>query len=205
MLFNDRRDVGEPQGGHEMSVQDADLLRRLHAYLDTVEQRLQQGQGWLIFNSAQERGDRIVRLLLGRLNHYRPFFSFYHLPWRDFALHAYVSAVALPRDAPSVEGDGDDSRRRREFAIASSVADATTRQLTSADLVVLSNIAPAQPHEALALARTAVERAAGRRAIVALTRHDPWSLAAAFETADPSGTTWRHFYGVMRQTSLIAH
>ncbi len=205
MRFNDRHGAGHLQREPELSVQDTDLLKRLNAYLDTLEQHLQQGQGWLIFNSAQRRGDRIVRLLLERLALYRPFFSFYHLPWRDFALHAYVSAIALPRDASSVEEDGDDSPRRREFAIASSVANATALQLAHADLVILSNIAPAQPHETIALTRTAVERAAGGRAVIALTRHDPWSLAEAFEAADPSGTTWRHFYGTMQQTSLIAH
>ena len=71
-----------------LSTQDTDLLGRLSVYFDSLEQRLQAGQGWLIFNSGSDRGARIVRFILGRLNLYRPFVSFYHLPWRDFALHA---------------------------------------------------------------------------------------------------------------------
>lgn len=189
---------------HGVSVQDADLLGRLNLYFDHLDQRLEQGQGWLIFNSSRDRGARIVRLLLERLDDYRPFVSLYHVPWRDFALHAYISTVALPRDASLIEDDDADSSRRREFSIASQVANATAFQLAYADLVILSNIDPAQPHETIALTQTTVERAAHHRAIIALTSHDPWSLAEAFGAADPSGTTWRHFFGAMQESSLIA-
>lgn len=191
--------------GHSLSVQDGDLLARLNVYFDQLDQRLQQGQGWLIFNSSRDRGARLVRLILQRLDLYRPFVSLYHLPWRDFALHAYVSTIALPRDASLVERDEAGSPRRREFTIASNVASATTSQLINADLVILSNIAPVREHETLALCQTAVERAARRRAVIALTGHDPWSLASAFDAADPTGTTWRHFYAAMQETSCIAH
>lgn len=191
--------------GRRLPVQDADLLARLNAYFDNLNQSLEQGQGWLIFNSGRDRGARILRLMLERLDLYRPFISLYHLSWRDFALHAYVSSVALPRDASLIEREQGDSSHRREFAIASNVATATAFQLTFADLVILSNIDPSQLHETIALSQTAVERAARRRAVIALTRHDPWSLAGAFNAGDPTGTTWRHFYSAMRDTSLIAH
>lgn len=195
-------------GRDTVSVQDADLLARLNHYFDTLDHRLKHGQGWLIFNSARDRGARIVRHILERLAPHRPFFSSYHLPWRDFALHAYVSTVALPQDAQlleAAEANGTAGARRREFTIATNVANATALQLASADVVVLSNIAPANLHEALVLSQTAVERAAGHRALIALTGHDPWSLAGAFDAADPSGTTWRRFYEAMHRTSFIAH
>lgn len=188
-----------------VSVQDVDLLGRLNDYFDHLEQRLAQGHGWLIFNNSRERGARILRLLLSRLEGYRPFVSLLHLPWRDFALHAYISTIALPRDASLVAEETEDSARRREFVIASSVANATAFQLHHADLVILSNLAPAKLHETLMLSQTAVERAARRRAVIALTEHDPWSLAEAFGAADPTGTTWRHFYQTMRESSSIAH
>src|SRR5438105_206325 len=105
--------------GGGVSIQDADLLVRLNSYFDHLEQRLDQGQGWLIFNSSRERGARILRLLLARLDGYRPFVSLLHLPWRDFALHAYISTVALPRDASLVAEEEEGSARKREFAIAS--------------------------------------------------------------------------------------
>src|SRR3712207_823294 len=95
----------------DLSTQDVDLLGRLTIYFDTLEDRLRQGQGWLIFNSGSDRGARIVAFILGRLNEYRPYFSYYHLPWRDFALHAYVSTVELPKDAPLLEQDRSEERR----------------------------------------------------------------------------------------------
>ncbi len=191
--------------GDDVSIQDVDLLARLNAYFDRLDDRLEHGQGWLIFNSSRERGARILRLLMARLDGYRPFVSHCHLPWRDFALHAYISTIALPRDAAVVEEEGAGSARKREFAIASGVMNATTFQLQHADLVILSNLNPATAHETLVLSQTAVERAARRRAIIALTAHDPWSLSDAFESADPTGTTWQHFYGAMQGNSLIAH
>jgi hypothetical protein len=191
--------------GDGVSIQDSDLLVRLNGYFDHLEQRLEQGQGWLIFNRSRERGARILRLLLTRLEGYRPFVSLLHLPWRDFALHAYISTVTLPRTASLVAEEEDGSARKREFAIASGVANATAFQLAHADLVILSNLNPAKLHETLLLSQTAVERVARRRAIIALTEHDPWSLSAAFDAADPTGTTWQHFYGAMRGSSLIAN
>ena len=191
--------------GDDVSLQDMDLLARLNAYFDHLDDRLEHGQGWLIFNSSRERGARILRLLLARLDGYRPFVSHCHLPWRDFALHAYISTVALPRDAALVEEEAEGSARKREFAIASGVANATTFQLRHADLVILSNVKPATLQETLILSQTAVERAERRRAIIALTEHDPWSLSGASGAADPTGTTWQHFYGAMQGTSLIAH
>ncbi len=198
-------------GGRSVPVQDTDLLGRLNAYFDDLEGRLQQGQGWLIFNSSRGRGARILRLMLQRLDPYRPFISLHHMTWRDFAIHAYVSTIALPRDAALREGASAPESglvlgsREREFAIASNVTNAAAFQLTHADLLILSNIAPAQLHEAIVLSQTAVDRAAHRRAVIALTEHDPWSLAEAFNAADQTGTTWRHFHDAMHQTSLIAH
>ena len=147
-------------------VQDVDLLGRLNAYFDHLDQQLAHGRGWLIFDNSRERGARILRLLLSRLEGYRPFVSLLHLPWRDFALHAYISTIALPRDASLLDAATDEGVRRREFGIASSVANATTFQLQFADLVILSNLAPAKLHEALMLSQTAVERTARRRAII---------------------------------------
>ena len=191
--------------GGGVPVQDADLLVRLNGYFDHLEQRLDQGQGWLIFNSSRERGARILRLLLARLEGYRPFVSLLHLPWRDFALHAYVSTVALPRASSLIAREEAGSARKREFGIPSGLANATTFQLAHADLVILSSLNPTKLHETILLSQTAVERTARRRAVIALTEHDPWSLSEAFGAADPTGATWHQFYDAMRGSRLIAH
>ena len=191
--------------GGDVSIQDVDLLTRLNAYFDHFEERIAHGQGWLIFNSSRERGARILRLIQTHLERYRPFISHCHLPWRDFALHTYMSTIVLPRDAAQVDAEAADSERKREFAIASGVANATTFQLQYADLLILSNLNPTSAHETLALSQTVVERAAKRRAVIALTAHDPWSLATAFTAAEPTGTAWQQFYSTMRGSSLVAH
>lgn len=188
-----------------LSVQDADLLGRLSAYCDRLDQRLEQGQGWLIFNSSRDRGARILRLLLTRIEEYRALFNLCHLPWRDFALHAYISAVELPREAAQADDPAAPPPLRRERDLATTITSATEVQLKYADLLILSNLHPTQLHETIALSQTAMTRASRHRAIIALTEHDPWTLSDAFERADPTGTTWQHFYTAMRESSYIAH
>lgn len=188
-----------------VNVQDADLLVRLSTYCDQLGQRLAQGQGWLIFNSSRERGARILRLLLARLHAYEPALALYHLPWRDFALHTYISTVTLPQDAALIATEAAGSARRREYDLATGVANATAFQIAHADLLILSALNPATLYEACAISQAAVARVAERRTTIVLTAHDPWTLARAFTSADPSGTTWQRFYEAMHSANLIAH
>lgn len=188
-----------------VDVQDADLLVRLNTYCDHLEQRLAQGQGWLIFNSSRERGARILRLLLTRLHAYEPALAFYHLPWRDFALHTYISTITLPQEATLIATEAAGSTRRREYDLATGVANATAFQIAHTDLLILSALNPATLQETVAVSQAAIARVAQRRATIALTAHDPWTLARAFTSADPTGSTWQHFYAAMHSASLIAH
>ena len=188
-----------------ISVQDTDLLSRLNNYCDHLEARLEQGQGWLIFNSTPERGTRILRLLSSRLSGHGSTLDFFHLPWRDFALHTYISTVTLPQDAALIATEAEGSPRRREYTLATGVANATAFQIAHAELLVLSGVNPANQTEALALSQATVNRVARHRATIALTPHDPWSLAGAFNAADSTGTAWTQFYEGMRRASLIAH
>jgi hypothetical protein len=188
-----------------IGVQDTDLLSRLNNYCDHLGQRLEQGQGWLIFNSAHDRGARILRLLASRLGGYGPTLDFCHLPWRDFALHTYISTVTLPQDAALIATEEEGSQRRREYTLATGVTNATAFQIAHADLLVLSGINPTTLPEVLALSQATSNRIARHRATIALTAHDPWSLARAFNEADSTGTTWTQFYEAMRRASLIAH
>lgn len=188
-----------------VSVQDADLLVRMNVYCDQLEHRLAQGQGWLIFNSSRERGARILRLLLARLHGYEPTLTFYHLPWRDFALHTYISTFTLPQEAPLIASEAAGSTRRREYELATGVANATAFQIAHADLLILSALNPATLSETVAVSQAAITRVAQRRATIVLTAHDPWTLAQTFTDADPTGTTWQHFYTSMHSANLIAH
>jgi len=120
-----------------ISVQDTDLLSRLNNYCDHLGQRLAQGQGWLIFNSAPARGARILRLLSSRLGGFGPTLDFCHLSWRDFALHTYISTVTLPQDAALIATEEAGSPRRREYTLATGVTNATAFQIAHADLLVL--------------------------------------------------------------------
>ena len=73
-----------------VSVQDRDLLGRLTQYFVSIDARIKEGQGWLIFNAGRDRAARIVRFMQDRLAERRPFLSYYVVPWRDFALNAYM-------------------------------------------------------------------------------------------------------------------
>jgi hypothetical protein len=188
-----------------VGVQDTDLLSRLNNYCDHLGQRLEQGQGWLIFNSSRERGARILQLLASRLGAHSPTLDSCHLPWRDFALHTYISTVTLPRDAALIATEEEGSVRRREYTLATGVANATAFQIAHADLLILSAINPTTLPEVLALSQATATRTARHRATIALTAHDPWTLARAFHEGDPTGTTWAQFYEAMRRSSLIAH
>jgi len=77
-------------------LQDRDLLLRLSLYFDAFEHRLRQGQGWFIFNAAGGRSHRIARFIQHRVTDDYPDVSAFVVPWRDFALSAYVNEVGLP-------------------------------------------------------------------------------------------------------------
>src|SRR5947208_821786 len=85
-----------------VSVQDRDLLVRLNGYFAVLESRIKEGQGWLIFNANRARAARITKFMLDRLVEHRPFVSYYFVPWRDFALNAYMVRVELPSN-PAIE------------------------------------------------------------------------------------------------------
>ena len=101
------RTIGEARmADHETLVelapiQDRDLLQRLSLYFDAVENRLRQGEGWLIFNASNRRSRRIAGFIQQRLSEHRPPVSYFLMPWRDFALSAFVTEVGMPSLAPS--------------------------------------------------------------------------------------------------------
>src|SRR5579863_5928667 len=108
--------------GENVTVQDRDLLGRLSAYFDSIDLRLREGQGWVIFNADRRRAARISRFIGDRLREYRPLVSSYLVPWRDFALNAYMLKVELaPGQAPTAV-ERADPRQVQEYAIAGRVS-----------------------------------------------------------------------------------
>lgn len=79
-------------------VQDRDLLLRLSLYFDAFER---QGEGWFIFNADGKRGKRISTFIERRFDDGGDVDACM-MPWRDFALSAYVREVGLPELAPKV-------------------------------------------------------------------------------------------------------
>jgi hypothetical protein len=182
-------------------MQDRDLLQRLSVYFDAVDTRIRQGQGWFIFNAGAGRSRRISIFIQRRLAEHTPPVSHYMMPWRDFALSAYVTQEALPGLAPSV---AIDARIRDEFDLAARVTTQTWTQMLSTDLLVLIGLKPASRHEADLLDRTLASRHDQRLPTILMTPVMPQQLAAELETADPAAFYWDRIFQRMYDTSLVA-
>ena len=184
-----------------ISVQDRDLLTRLSQYFDTVQMRLREGQGWLIFNADRQRGSRVTQFIAERIAEYRPLLSYYHLPWRDFALDAYITNVELAaKDQEQIEDD----QVKQEYKIADRVSREIRYHMLYCDLLVLTGIAPSHVHEALHLDRIVEQRHDRKMASILMTPRMPGELAEDLRTMDPSGKLWERFFQRMYATSLIA-
>src|SRR5688500_1073586 len=126
-------------------IQDRDLLQRMSLYFDAVDHRLRHGEGWLIFNASSRRARRIAGFIQHRLTEHRPPVSYFVMPWRDFALSAFVTEVGLPSLAPVV---ATDTRARAEFDLAARVTSSTWTQMLSTDLLVVIGCKPTERREA---------------------------------------------------------
>ncbi len=185
-------------------VQDRDLLQRLSLYFDAFDTRLRQGQGWFIFNAAPGRSARIAAFIQHRLGELDSDVSSYVMPWRDFALSAYVHEVGLPKLAPAVEEEVVDAKARREYELATQITRNTYDQMIKTDLLVLIGLKPAHRHEARLLDQTIDDRYRRRLATILLTPDMPQELEAEFQTVDPTRTYWERLFRRMYETSLVA-
>lgn len=187
-----------------VSVQDRDLLGRLTIYFDHIDLRLREGQGWLIFNADRNRSRRLTGFIGDRLREYRPLVSFFLVPWRDFALNAYMLKVELVVNAPPVPAVADE-RQQKEYAIAGRVTQDMYYQMCYCDLLVLAGVAPSYPHELGYLDQVIFERYRNRRASILITPHTPQGLEADFESLGTAGKEgWKRFFGQLYDTCLIA-
>jgi len=185
-------------------LQDRDLLLRLSLYFDAFEHRLRQGQGWFIFNAGGGRSQRIATFIEHRVSEHAPAVDAYLMPWRDFALSAYVNEVGLPELVPPAETGSDDPIAKREYEVARFVTDETCERLKFSDLLVLTGLKPHHWHEATFLDRMLDERYRNRLATILLTPDMPTELQAEFESLDPSKTFWPRLFQRMYETSLVA-
>jgi hypothetical protein len=182
-------------------IQDRDLLQRMSLYFDAVEHRLRQGAGWLIFNAGGRRSGRIASFIQHRLAEHTPPVSYFLMPWRDFALSAFVTDVGLPSLAPAVASD---ARARAEFDLAARVTSSTWTRMLSTDLLVVVGCKPSHRHEADLLDRTLQNRQAQRLATILLTPVMPQQLEAELETVAPEQHYWESIFGRMYETGLVA-
>lgn len=185
-------------------LQDRDLLLRLSLYFDALEQRLRQGQGWFIFNASDTRSTRIATFIQERIAEHRQSVSAYMLPWRDFAINAYVNEVGLPELTPPEPGKFADTRAKAGYDVAVHVNATTNDALMFSDLLVLTGLKPNHWHEATFLDRMIDERYRKRLATILVTPDLPNELEAEFRLFDPTSTFWPRLFQRMYETSLVA-
>jgi hypothetical protein len=150
------------------------------------------------------RSKRIAGFIQDRLSEHRSTVTAYMLPWRDFAINAYVSEVGLSELAPASEGENADQRAKVGYDVARHVSAATNDLLMFSDLLVLTGLKPNHWHEATFLDRMIDERYRKRLATILVTPDLPNELEAEFRTVDPSSTFWPRLFQRMYETSLVA-
>jgi hypothetical protein len=188
----------------EAPVQDQDLLLRLNQYFDVLDQRLRHGQGWFIFNASGSRLSRIASFIAAKLAQDHATINAFQVPWRDFALNAYVHEVGLNEIGPRNDGTFATDHQRHEFELARLVTDATRERLLYSDMLVLVGMKPSTLPEASFLDQMIDERYRNRLSTILLTGAMPEGLQAEINGVDPSGTLWTRLFGRMYETSLVA-
>ncbi len=184
-------------------LQDRDLLQRLNLYFDGLDSRLRQGQGWFIFNAPARRSGRITAFIQRRIGESRPEVSAMVMPWRDFALNAYVTEIGLPALAPAAAEPGS-GQAKAGYDLAARLSRDTFESMVRTDILVLVGLEPAHPHEARLLDQTIDGRYQQKLATILLTPAMPQELEAGFETVDPSRPYWDRLFQRMYETSLVA-
>jgi hypothetical protein len=185
-------------------LQDKDLLQRLSVYFDGFHNRLRQGQGWFIFNAPGGRANRITSFIQYRLADYRPEVTACFIPWRDFAINAYINEIGLSELSPEIELPRPDPKVKHEYEIAVQVTRKACNEMSYSDVLVLTGLRPSHEHEAVFLDHMIEERYRQRLATILLTPDMPKELEAEFESVDPSRGVWERLLQRMYETSLVA-
>jgi hypothetical protein len=187
----------------QVPLQDVDLLQRLNQYFSTLDLRLRQGQGWVIYNARGTRAGRITQFMQHHLSNAEIPFSHFFLPWRDFALTAYLVQVELQNVAEDQEGMSE--RAKQEYQIAQRVSRQTLARMVTADLLILSGLVPQHERDVSYLADTIERRYANRLATILLTPEEPHELAQdVARLADEGEQTWTRLANRLYETNLVA-
>lgn len=187
----------------QVPLQDVDLLQRLNQYFANLDHRLRQGQGWLIYNARGPRAGRIAGFLQQHVQSAELPFSHYFLPWRDFALTSYLVEVEL-QSLPGRETESSE-HSRQEYQIAQRVSRQTLARMVTADLLILMDLTPQQPHEVGYLEETIERRYRNRLATILITPEQPHELALdVARLAEHGEAAWERMATRLYETSLIA-
>lgn len=186
----------------EPPLQDVDLLQRLNQYFETLDIRLRQGQGWVIYNASGKRASRITQFMESQVRAAEIPFSHYFLSWRDFALTSYIVQIEM-HDLPQRK-ETLSERSREEYEIASRVSRQTLARMVTADLLILSGLLPQHEHEVNYLEQTIDRRSGNRLATILLTPEQPHELAHDVTRLGESQERWDRLSTRLYETSLIA-
>lgn len=186
----------------EVPLQDRDLLQRMSTYFEGLDSRIRQGQGWFIFNADGGRSLRITSYIRRQIGEHHPGLNAYVMPWRDFALSAYIQNEGLLHLASGMTDAS--ATARREYELALRVTTDTRGKLDSAEMLVLVGLKPAKPAEAELLDQTIEGRYQRKLPTIILTPDLPQTLQAEFAALDPTLAYWDRFFQRMYETSLVA-
>jgi hypothetical protein len=186
----------------EPVTQDLDLFGRLNQYFDQLDQHLAGGVGWLIFNTSGARARRVGNFVLDRFRQSEIPLICQHVPWRDFALNAYMVEVELQS---LDDTDFEDSRfAKDEYDIATRVSRDSLVKMVAADVLILSGVDPNHRHELNLLDQT-IERRHNLMAVtVILTPSAPHQLAIDITRLAPNDTIWDRMFDRLYRRCLIA-
>lgn len=187
-----------------LSVQDRDLLGRLNQYFDSIEDRLREGQGWFIFAATGGRAKRVTKYIADRLAEYQPLLSYYFVPWRDFALNAYMQEIELAAKLEEKVAGEVAEKVRQEYDIATRVSRDTYYVMAACDMLVISGLAPSYIHELRFLDKLLEGRYNRRYPTILLTPRQLTELSADFQAVDPANQYWGRLFTRMYERSLIA-
>ena len=183
------------------STQDRDLLNRLNAYFDAIESHVRQGEGWLILNASRQRTQRLSHFMNARLREYSPLISYYILPWRDFALHAYVTQVELASDSElgEIARQGDEGYR-----IANRVSQDIYYHMLYSEFLVLSGVSPSYAYETSYLDNVLEQRQGRSLPTTLIAPHSMQKLEQDIRSTSVDGDCWDRFFDRIYKGSLIA-
>lgn len=189
-------------GANQLPLQDRDLLHRLNLYFDSLDSRLQHGEGWVIFNANGPRSARITQYLLHRLRETK-LMSHCFIPWRDFSLTSYMVEVELQSlRQPPEQLPGN---LKREYDIATRVSQQTMIQMVTSDLLIVNELLPRHGHEVRYLNDTIESRYRSRLATIILTPEQPHELERdVTRLADRGVDTWGTLSNRLYEMNLIA-